>query len=118
MGSGLILLFALGIGFVAGLRAMTAPAVVAIAAHCGWINLAGTTLAFMGSKWAVGIFVLGALFEYVNDLLPKTPSRTSPGPLIARIVTGALTGACIALAAAAGAIVGALLGAIGAVIGT
>src|SRR5580704_8228941 len=34
--------FALGIGFAAGLRALTPPAVVAWAAHLGWLNLNNT----------------------------------------------------------------------------
>jgi uncharacterized membrane protein len=113
-----ILLSVLGIGTVAGLRAMTAPAVVAWAAHLGWLNLTGSYFAFMGSKWAVAIFTLAALGEFVNDQLPKTPARTTIGPLTARIVMGALTGACLAVAGGASLIVGALLGAIGAVIGT
>jgi uncharacterized membrane protein len=113
-----ILLSVLGIGIVAGLRAMTAPAVVAWAAHLGWLNLTGSYFAFMGSKWAVAIFTLAALGEFVNDQLPKTPARTTIGPLTARIVMGALTGACLAVAGGASLIVGALLGAIGAVIGT
>jgi uncharacterized membrane protein len=111
-----VLLFALGIGIVAGLRAMTAPAVVAWAAHLGWLNLSGS-LAFMGSKWAVVIFTLAAVGELVNDQLPKTPARTAAGPLAARIVMGALTGACVAVSGGASGIVGALLGVIGAVIG-
>ena len=113
-----ILLSVLGIGIVAGLRAMTAPAVVAWAAHLGWLNLTGSYFAFMGSKWAVAIFTLAALGEFVNDQLPKTPARTTIGPLTERIVMGALTGACLAVAGGASLIVGALLGAIGAVIGT
>ena len=112
-----VLLFALGIGIVAGLRAMTAPAVVVWAAHLGWLNLSGSHLAFMGSKWAVVIFTLAAVGELVNDQLPKTPARTAAGPLAARIVMGALTGACVAVSGGASGIVGALLGAIGAVIG-
>jgi uncharacterized membrane protein len=113
-----ILLSVLGIGIVAGLRAMTAPAVVAWAAHLGWLNLTGSYFAFMGSKWAVAIFTLAALGEFVNDQLPKTPARTTTGPLTARIVMGALAGACVAVAGGASLIVGALLGGIGAVIGT
>jgi uncharacterized membrane protein len=35
---------AIGIGIVAGLRAMTAPAAVSWAAHLGWLHLAGTPL--------------------------------------------------------------------------
>ena len=79
MSASMVLLFALGIGVVAGLRAMTAPAVVAWAAHLGWLNLAGSYFAFMGSKWAVAIFTLAALGELVNDQLPKTPARTTGG---------------------------------------
>jgi uncharacterized membrane protein len=41
--------FASGIGFAAGLRAMVTPAVVAWAAHLGWLNLTSSPLAFMGS---------------------------------------------------------------------
>jgi hypothetical protein len=76
MNSGLVLLLACGIGVVAG-RSMTAPAVVAWAAHLGWINLSGSALAFMGSAWAVGIFTLGALVEFIADQLPTTPARTT-----------------------------------------
>ena len=80
-----VLALALGIGVVAGLRAMTAPAVVSWAAHLGFLNLHGTPLAFMGSPVAVGIFSLAAIAEFINDVLPKTPSRTAAGPLIARM---------------------------------
>ena len=78
MNSGLGLCLTFGIGFVAGLRSMTAPAVVAWAAHLGWINLSGTPLAFMGSIWAVAIFTLGALAEYVADQLPTLPHAPFP----------------------------------------
>jgi uncharacterized membrane protein len=112
---GLLLTFA--IGFVAGLRTMTAPAVVAWAAHLGWINLSGTPLSFMGSIWAVGIFTLGALAEFVTDQLPSTPARTVPVQLGARTVTGLLTGACLGVAAGMPIWLGAIVGAIGAIAG-
>jgi uncharacterized membrane protein len=117
MNSGFALLLALGIGVVAGLRSMTAPAVVAWAAHLGWINLAGSHLAFMGSKWAVGIFTLGALAEFVADQLPTTPARTTVIPLTARIVMGLLTGGCLGIAGGASIWLGAIAGAIGAIAG-
>jgi uncharacterized membrane protein len=113
-----VLLLALGIGFVAGLRSMTAPALVCWAAHLQWIHLQGTPLGFMASPIAVGIFTLAAIAELVADKLPKTPARTAAGPLIGRIVMGALCGACLYAAAAATPIVGAVIGAIGAVCGT
>jgi uncharacterized membrane protein len=113
-----VFLLAVAIGIVAGLRAMTAPALVSWAAHLGWLNLQGTPLAFMGSAVTVAIFSLGAIGEYVNDKLPKTPSRTAPPSVIARMVMGGLSGACVCAAAAESLLLGALLGAIGAVIGT
>lgn len=108
---------AFGIGFVAGLRSLTAPAAVSWAAHLGWLNLHGSSLAFMGSTLAVAIFSLLAIAEYVADLLPKTPRRTTPGPLIARIVTGSLSGACLCASANQPVLVGGVLGGIGGWIG-
>jgi uncharacterized membrane protein len=117
MSSGLVLLLALGIGVVAGLRSLTAPAVVALGAHIGWINLHGSPFAFMGTAWAVGLFTVLALVEFVADLLPSAPDRTAPVGLSARIVTGALTGACLASAGGARGWLGALAGAIGGIAG-
>lgn len=117
MNSGFVLLLAFSIGVVAGLRSLTAPAVVAWAAHLGWINLHGSPLAFMGSVWAVAIFTILALVELVADQLPSTPARTAPVGLSARIVTGALTGACLGIAGDAALWLGALAGASGGVAG-
>jgi len=74
-------------------------------------------MAFMGSTAAVVIFSLLALLEYVCDLLPKTPARTQPRPLIARIVMGGLSGACFFAAAQEPLLAGAALGGIGGVMG-
>lgn len=112
-----VLLFAAGIGLVAGLRSLTAPAVVAWAAHLGWINLHNSALAFMGSKWAVVILTVLAVVELVADQLPSTPARTGAMGLSARIVTGALTGACLAAAGNAALFVGAVAGIVGAIVG-
>lgn len=112
-----ILLFAFGIGAVAGLRALTAPAAVSWAARLGWLNLAGSPLSFMGSPIAVAIFSLAAVGELVNDLLPKTPKRTAPAPLIARIVMGGLAGACLSVSGGQPLLQGAALGGIGGAFG-
>jgi len=117
MNTGFVLSLALGIGFVAGLRSLTAPAVVAWAARSGWINLHGSPLAFMGTAWAVGIFTVLALVELVADQLPNTPSRTAPVGLSARVVTGALSGACLAIAGGVALWLGAVAGAIGGIAG-
>ena len=112
-----VLLFAFGIGFAAGLRSLTPPAVVAWAAHLGWLNLNNTPLAFMGSIIAVIIFSLLAMFELFADLQPSTPKRTAAVPLTARILMGALCGACICAANHQSIAVGAVLGAIGGIVG-
>jgi len=112
-----VFFLAVGIGIVAGLRAMTAPAAVSWAAYLGWLNLNGSPLSFMGSVVAVAILSLAAIGEYVNDKLPKTPSRTAPPSLIARLVTGGLSGACLCASAGQSLMVGAILGAIGSLIG-
>lgn len=112
-----ILAFALGLGVVAGLRSFTPPAVVAWAAHLGWLNLNNSPLSFMGSIIAVVIFSLLALFELYLDLQPSTSKRTAPFPLMVRILTGALCGACFCAASNQSLIVGAILGAVGGVIG-
>jgi uncharacterized membrane protein len=111
------LVVAFGIGIVAGLRSLTAPAAVSWAAYLGWLNLQGTPLAFMGSSAAVAIFSLLALGEYVADLLPNTPNRTAPLPLVARILMGGLSGACLCASADQSLVAGALVGGIGSVIG-
>lgn len=117
MNTGLVLALAVAIGFVAGLRSLTAPAAVSWAAYAGRLDLQGTALAFMGAPATVAILSLLALAEFVGDLLPRTPNRTSPGPLVARFVTGGLSGACLCVAAHQSALAGAILGGIGGVIG-
>jgi uncharacterized membrane protein len=112
-----ILALSFGIGFVAGLRSLTAPAAVSWAAWLGWLDLHATPLGFIGSRWAVAVFTLSALLEYVADKLPRTPNRTTTGPLITRVVLGGLAGACLAVAAGGGWLAGALPGGIGAVVG-
>ena len=105
------------IGFVAGLRSLTAPAAVSWAAHLRWLDLEGSALAFMGSTLAVIVFSVAAVAEFGADLHPATPSRTTPGPLLARIVMGGLSGAALTLAAGQSMLPGALLGGAGGLIG-
>jgi uncharacterized membrane protein len=111
------LAFAFGIGFVAGLRSLTPPAVVAWAAHLGWLNLNNSPLAFMGSIITVVIFSLLAVFELIGDLRPSTAKRTAPVPLVARILMGALCGACLCAATNQSLITGVIVGGVSAVIG-
>lgn len=118
MNSNAVWAVAFGIGIVAGLRSMTAPAVVSWFAPRHLPALSGTPLAFMASMPAAILLTLGAVAELVTDKLPRTPSRTKPLGLIARLVTGALSGATLAAGAGASAALGGVLGAAGGLVGT
>ena len=112
-----VFLLAIGIGIVAGLRSLLAPAIVAWAAHFGSLNLHGSPFAFMGSTAAVAIFSIFAIGELVADKLPKTPKRTAFAPLLARILLGGLSGASLFAATGKSLLTGAVLGATGGVVG-
>ena len=112
-----VLLLAVLIGIIAGLRAMTAPAAVSWAARLGWLNLAPTALAFLGYAFTPWIFTALALVELVTDQLPTTPSRTVPVQFGTRILTGGLSGGAIG-AAHGQLVLGVVGGVVGAVIGT
>lgn len=113
----MLYLLALLIGVIAGLRAMTAPLAISVAAHFDWLDLSGTFLAFLGYQWTPVILLILAIGELITDQLPSTPSRKVPIQFGTRIVVGALTGGAIGVAA--GSLwMGAIIGAIGAVIGT
>jgi uncharacterized membrane protein len=110
---------ALLIGVIAGLRTMTALAVVSWAAHFGAIELGGTWLAFLAKTFVCWIFTGAAIAELVTDQLPKTPSRKTPLQFGGRIVAGALAGAAFGMdggswpAGAAAGVLGAILGTLG-----
>ncbi len=104
-------------GVVSGMRAMTASAAVAWAAHLGWLGLEGTPLAWLGHVAAPWVLSVLALVEIVNDKLPKTPSRKVPLQLGARLVSGALVGAAIG-APGGMLVVGLVAGVVGALLGT
>jgi uncharacterized membrane protein len=110
-------LAALLIGIVAGLRAMTAPAVVSWAVHLGWLPVDDSWTAFMGWRFTPWIFTVLAAAELVTDKLPTTPSRKLPMPFAARLVSGALCGATVG-AAGSMMLAGLVAGIVGAAIGT
>jgi uncharacterized membrane protein len=113
----MLLVLAFGIGIVAGLRSMTPPAVVAWAARLGHLEFAPTPLGWLGSGIAAWIFAAAAVGELVGDKLPSTPNRTAVGPLIARLLSGALAGSALAAGHAGSLPGGAVAGALGALVG-
>ena len=113
-----VVALAFAIGVISGLRSMMAPTVVSWAAYLGWLDLQGSRLSFLASPIAVSILTALAAVELVMDKLPKTPSRKSLVPLLARIVLGGFSGAVLCTAASQSPILGAVLGGLGAVTGT
>jgi uncharacterized membrane protein len=111
-----LILVALLIGVVAGLRALTPPAVVAWGAALGWLPLDGTWAHWVGHPITVTVLTILLVVELVTDQLPSTPSRTVPPQFLARIVTGAFAGAVIGagwhhtFVAIGAGIIGAVLG--------
>ncbi|TDK86368.1 DUF4126 domain-containing protein [Mycobacterium paragordonae] len=116
----LVLLLALLIGVVAGLRSLTAPAAVAWAVSLGWLRIQQDSWAvWVGSLVTVVILSVLAVAELVNDKLPKTPPRTATPVFAVRLIAGGFAGAVVGeawgypLAALGAGIVGAVLGTIG-----
>jgi uncharacterized membrane protein len=115
----LVLILALLIGVVAGLRALTPPAVVAWGAALGWLPVDGTWAHWVGHPITVGILTILLVVELVTDQLPSTPPRTVPPQFAARIVTGAFAGAVIGagwhytFSAIGAGVIGAVLGTMG-----
>lgn len=115
----LVLLLALLIGVIAGLRALTAPAVVAWGAFLGWIDVTGKWSEWVAHPITVTVLTVLLFVELVTDQLPKTPSRKTAPQFLARLLTGAFAGAVIGSAfyhtfSSVGAgMIGAVLGTLG-----
>lgn len=105
------------IGVIAGLRSLTAPALVSWAAHLGWLDLSGSRLSFLGSWAATIILSLLALAELIADKLPKTPNRTDPGPLVFRMITGGFSSMALCASAHQPLVIGTILGVLGSIAG-
>jgi uncharacterized membrane protein len=112
-----VIILALLIGIIAGLRTMMAPVVIAWAVAFGKMSLEHTWLAFMGWRFTGWIFLLLVIGELVTDQLPSTPSRKVPVQFGARLLSGGASGAAIGYSLGS-PFLGLALGIGGAVIGT
>jgi len=110
---------ALLIGVIAGLRALTAPAVISWAAFLDWIPVDDKWSAWVGHPVTVAVLTALAVIELVTDKLSRTPSRRTAPQFSTRLITGAFAGAVLGSAwhhtfSALGAgIIGAVLGTLG-----
>jgi uncharacterized membrane protein len=112
---------AIGIGAIAGLRSMTAPAIVSWATEEKWIHSRSRPLAFLKSKKTASLISALAVGELVADKLPGTPNRTEPAGLAVRVLTGGFSAGALCASkgrlVAAGAVLGGLAAIAGAFIG-
>ena len=90
------------------------------AARLGWLKLAGTPLAFLGSAVAPWILTAAALFELGADKSSWIPSRKAAPSFTGRIISALLCGLAlgasnraILLGSASAAVAGAVVGTLG-----
>ncbi len=101
----------LGLGAVAGVRSMSAPALLSRAASRGDIEgIEGTPFAFLASPRAARILTVLAVGEALADKLPFSPDRISLPGLVGRMASGGLVGAALFAAAQRHSTIGAGLG--------
>jgi uncharacterized membrane protein len=87
---------AICMGVVAGMRSMSAPAFTSdYLVRQNSETLANSPFGLMGSTRAANVLKVAAMGELVFDKLPGVPARVSTGPLVARILSGALCGASL-----------------------
>jgi uncharacterized membrane protein len=107
------------LGVLSGARSMTPLAMLALHRDRGSLRGAWQDWPVLRSPAGRTVLVLAALGELVGDKLPRTPPRTKPFPLLARVATGAISGAAIGtLGDPDGWRRGAALGAVGGVVGS
>ncbi len=105
---------AAALGLVAGMRTMSAPALISRVARKGQLAVKGSKLGFLNSTGAVSATAILAVGELIADKLPSIPARTDVGPLAARLVSGSLSGAVLCAAKKRSPWLGAFYGALGA----
>lgn len=105
------------VGFATGLRTFTPLALICWVAVWGWLPLGSSRLHFLGSVTGATIVSILAVIELIGDKLPRTPSRTSTGPLCARILIASFAAAALAAGMGQSWIAGIMCGALASVIG-
>jgi uncharacterized membrane protein len=105
------------LGLVTGMRTMTAMMVLCWFAYAGHLPVDDTWASWSAKLVTAIIFTVLAIGEYIVDKLPKTPNRTAPLLLVARLVFAGLVGAIVAAGLNGSGIEGVILSVGGALIG-
>lgn len=110
---------AICVGVIAGMRSMSAPAFTnAYLARQRSPELANSALSLLGSRRVATALKVAAAGEMIADKLPIIPDRISPGPLVARALSGALCGAALCRAEGRSLEGGAIAGGLSAIVST
>lgn len=114
-----IILKALGLGAVAGMRSMTAPALLSkTLSEKPNTVLVDTPFGKLCSPEATNVLGVMAIGEMVVDKLPNCPDRTLPPSVIFRMLSGAVVGSALMASRRESRATGAVAGALGAVAAT
>ncbi len=108
----------LALATVAGMRSMSAPALLSRYAGRHKSDFRNTPFEWLASGRAALVLAVMAGGELIADKLPFTPNRTNIKPLIGRMGSGGLVGAALFAAEDQPAFVGGLLGAATAALST
>jgi uncharacterized membrane protein len=106
----------LGLGAIAGMRSMAAPAALSRAVERGDVDgLENTPFAALGSPGVSTVLRMFEIGEMFVDKLPVVvPSRTAPPPLLGRAASGAIAGAALFSSGGRRMATGGVLGAVSA----
>ena len=107
------------LGIIAGMRSMSAPALLShkLARTIPTPN-PQTPAQYLAQPTAATALKVLAAGEFIGDKLPNAPNRTSPAGFAGRIVSGASCGAILSDVEGKAASYGAVAGGLGAVVGT
>ncbi len=106
---------AAAMGAVAGMRSISAPAMISQAAKTGRIAIGHSKLDFLQSPKTAYAMTALAIGEAIADKFPVMPNRTRTTSLLGRGLMGSLSGAALSSSKKRSALWGGLAGALGAV---
>lgn len=84
-----------GLGAIAGMRSMSAPALAAAYLREHQPADTHTFFRWLATPTVSNLLKVLAAGELAGDKLPEIPARIEPGPLLGRAVFGALSGAAV-----------------------
>ena len=106
------------LGVTTGLRSMTPMALICWYAYFGYLPVDGTWAAWTARLWVAIALTVLAVCELIADKLPRIPDRTSPGPLLVRLILAGMAGSIAAGGLNEPGLEGVLLCVLGALLGS